>query len=279
MQKINGLRQEIESFEVEIGKLQQELAAVGGRTLQLASGDSNATAISKAIRSEAQRVIEQQPIIQGLRNAIAELNSRLQPKKAQLQELEKELLKQHRIERIEEGRAKLRAKFADVEQAAESLKNLFFELKAIAQEYKADFVEINPPTSGGSVLNRNSLLNYEVLALPTITEENQRFILNSRFINLFEAERKAIEMQRLEQSQAYSENHKQQLAQAQQRRVDEKMRVERQERSELLLTKRAELVEWQTARIERLSSLATANVTYFDDGIAKLEAEITALDY
>jgi chromosome segregation ATPase len=87
MHKIDELRQEIKSFEVEISSLEKELAAVGGRTLQLASGDSNATAISKAIRSEAQRLIQQQPVVQGLRDAIAELNSRLQPKKYSLTNL------------------------------------------------------------------------------------------------------------------------------------------------------------------------------------------------
>ncbi len=278
MHKIDELRQEIKSFEVEISSLEKELAAVGGRTLQLASGENSASAISKSIRQEAEQIIERQPVLKGIKDAIAELNSRLQPKKAQLGELEAQELKQHRIERIEQGRSRLRDKFADVEQAAESLKSLFFELKAIAQEYERDFAEINPPTSGGSVLNRNSLLNYEVLALPTITEENQRFILNSRFINLFEAERKAIERERLEQSQAYRDDHKQQLAQAQQRRVDEQMLVARKQSESFVNQKQEELKTLINKRAWSLNGQAATNPSEFDGAIAKLKEEIADLE-
>jgi hypothetical protein len=85
-------------------------------------------------------------------------------------------LKQHRLEQIEEGRSKLRAKFNDVEQLAESLKNLFFELKAIALEYEKDFAQVYPPGSGERQLNRASLLNYEGIFLPQLTEVSDRFI-------------------------------------------------------------------------------------------------------
>ncbi len=276
MQKIDELRQEIKAFSDEIEKLQAELATIGRKTLQLASGES-ASDISSSVRGEAIRIIEQQPVIQGLKNAIAELTSRLVQKKAQLQELETAELKRETTRRAREGQSRLRAKFSDVETAAQSLQNLFFELKAIALEYEADFAQIHPPTSGHKQLNRAALLNYEVLALPTITEENQRFILNSRFINLFEAERKAIERQRLEQSQTWRQNHQQQMAEIKQRELDEQLRIEEKERQSLLKSKRSQLTEYEDARRNRLASLATANVSGFDDAIAQLEEDIKKL--
>lgn len=275
--KIDDLKQEIKSFENEIEKLQQELTAIGGRTLELSLGASDAETISKSVRLAASQVVERQPVLKGLKDAIAELTSHLVQKQSQLQQLEAVELKQETKRRVEEGRSRLRSKFPDIETAAQSLQNLFFELKAIALEYEADFAQIHPPTSGGTALNRNSLLNYEVLALPTITEENQRFILNSRFINLFEAERKAIERQRLENSQAYRLERQREQAEIKQRELDEQLKIEEKERQSLLKSKRLQLAEYKDARRNRLAGLATANVSDFDDAIAKLEAEIENL--
>jgi len=277
MQQIDDLRLEIESFEAEISSLQKELALVGGKTLELATSENSANAISKSIRSEAQRVIEQQPVLQGIRNAIAELNSRLQPKKLQLGELEAQELRQCRIERIEQGRSKLRAKFGDVEEAAESLKNLFFELKAIALEYEKDFAEINPPGSGNIVLNTASLLNYEAIALPKLVERDGRFILGSEFIDLFKIEKESLRQERLQQSLAWRHNHDEQVAQAQREKAEARSQTEQRERSALLKAKQIELVEIKVARANRLSSLKTADVGGFDSAIAKLEAEIENL--
>lgn len=277
MHKIDELRQEIKAFESEIANLQAELAAVGGLTLKLASSES-ASDISSSVRGEAVRVIERQPILKGIKDAIAELNSRLQPKKVQLGELEKQKAQQHQLERIEEGRAKLRAKFADVEEAAESLKNLFFELKAIALEYEKDFAEINPPGSGNIVLNTASLLNYEAIALPQLVEKGGRFILGSKYIDLFEVEKEALKRQRLEQSQAWRQNHDEQIAQAQRERAEAQMLVARKERESFIDQKQEQLKTLINQRAWSLHGQAITNPSQFDGAITKLEAEIENLD-
>ena len=84
MQQIDDLKQEIKSFEAEITKLEQELTVVGGFTMQLATSNAPSE-IAKSIRTEAQQVLERQPAIKGLRDAIAELTSRLNQKQSQLQ--------------------------------------------------------------------------------------------------------------------------------------------------------------------------------------------------
>jgi tRNA U55 pseudouridine synthase TruB len=278
MQKIDDLQLEIKSFESEIANLQAELVAVGGRTLELSLGESDAETISKSVRLAAAQVVERQPVLRGLKDAIAELSSRLIQKQSQLEELEVVELKQSRKKRIEQGKSLLRAKFADVETAAQSLQNLYFNLKAIALEYEKDFAEINPPTSSGAVLNRNSLLNIEPLYLPHFVEEKDRFVLSNKFFDLFQQERRLIEQQRLDQSRLYRQDQERQWAEIKQKQAEEKLRTEREYRASLLSTKQLELKDFKSVRSERLSSLKTADVGRFDSAIAKLKEEIADLE-
>lgn len=275
-QRIDELKNEIQSYELEIAKLQQELAAAGGRTVELATS-TEPSAIATAIRTEAVRIVEQQPILRGIQDAIAQLTSRLTQKKSQLQQLETAELKQQRLQRVEQGKSELRAKFSDIEKVAESLKNLFLELKEIALKYEKDFAEIHPPSSGHRQLNRAGLLNYEVLWLPQITEVDDRFILSSKVVDLFEAEKKAVQQQRLEASRRSRQSHQEMIAEIQQRERQQREQVEAQEREQVLGLKHKQLAEAKKARRDRLVGLPNANVTYFDDIIAALETEIVSL--
>lgn len=277
MQKIDELRQEIKAFEDEIASLQQELTAISGIRSPQASSESSPLQVAQAVRQEVQKSVEQQPLLKGLRDAIAELTSRLVQKQSQLQELEAAELKKHRQGRITEGQVRLRSKFADVEVAAKSLQNLYFELKAIASEYEKDFSQINPPTTGGTVLNRNSLLNYERLMLPTIKEENQRFILSSKAIDIFEEEKRLLKQQQLENSRFYRLERQRELAEISRQKADEEARIEQEDRQTLLKYKTSQLAEYKDARRNRLAGLATANASDFDDAIAQLEIEIAKL--
>jgi hypothetical protein len=277
MGQIDDLRAEIKSFEDEIASLQAELTAVGGFTMQLASSNAPSE-IAKSIRTEAQQVLERQPAIKGLRDAITELTSRLQQKRLELQELEAVELKRETKRRVEEGRSRLHSKFSDVEKMAESLQNLYFDLKAIALEYEKDFAQIHPPSSGHKQLNRAALLNYELLWLPQLTEESDRFILHSKVIDIFEAERKAIERERLENSLAWRQNHQQQMAENKQRELDKQLRIEREDAISSLKVKTSELEKFKKARADRLTGLKTARTGDLDDAIAKLEEEIEDLE-
>lgn len=276
MQQIDDLKQEIQSFEAEIAKLQQELTVVGGFTMQLATSNAPSE-IAKSIRADAQQVLERQPAIKGLRDAIAELTSRLNQKQSQLQELEVVKLKKHRQDRIIEGQSRLRAKFSDVEAVAQSLQNLYFDLKAIALEYEPDFAQIHPPTPGGIALNRNSLLNIEPLTIPHFAEEKDRFVLSNKFFDLFSAERELLQKQREEAGRRSKQNHEDMLAQIKQRELDKQRAIEEKERQLLLPIKRSQLAEYKDARRNTLAGLKTANVSDFDDAIASLEVEIESL--
>lgn len=277
MQQIEALRQEIQSYEDEIRKLQQELAAAGGRTLELATS-ADPSSIATAVREQAQQVIEQQPVLKGLKDAIAELSSRLQQKKAQLQELETAELKRQQLQRVEEGRAKLREKFTDVERVAEALKNLFFELKTLAREYEADFSQIHPPSSGQRQLNRAALLNYEALLLPQIAEVGDRFVLGSKAIDIFEAEKKAFQQQRLEQSLVRRRNHEQQMTEIRERQAALQAQEEKKQLQAKLSAKQSELKGITARRAEFKSWGGSMNLSGFDHAIAELEKEIASLE-
>ncbi|MBA2748626.1 MAG: hypothetical protein H0U45_07750 [Tatlockia sp.] len=276
MQQIDDLRLEIKSFEFEIQKLQQELSANSQIAPKAVSNSPEA--IAAAFRSAAVATTERIADVQGIRGAIAELTDRLQPKKIQLGELEAQELKQHRLKRIEEGKKKLRAKFTDVEKMAESLQSFYFELKAITSQYETDFATIHPPTNSGAVLNRNSLLNFGLLMVPELLENDGRFLVKSKPFDVFKSEKEALRRERIEASRRSRQNHEDMVAQLKQREVDEKMRTEREYRASLLSTKQLELSGFKSARADRLASLKTANVSDFDNAIASLEAEITALE-
>jgi hypothetical protein len=276
MQQIDVLQLEIKSFEIEIQKLNQELTEVGGFTLRLASSNAPSE-IAKSIRTEAQQVLERQPVIKGLRDAIAELTSRLEQKQSELEKLEKEQQKQSRKKRIEQGKSLLCSKSADVEQAAESLKNLFLELKSLAREYEGDFNQINPPTSSRQILNTASLLNFGMLTTPTLTQNDGRFLLSSQAFDVFESKKEALRRERVEVSRISKEYNDQMMLELRRRENDEKMRVDREYKTSLLISKRQELKDFLAARADRLLSLKTANVDDFNNAIASLEVEIESL--
>jgi hypothetical protein len=275
--KIDELRQEIKSFEIEIEKLQQQLVVAGGRTLQLATGNSPSD-ISQFVQAEAKRIVDNQPVLRGLKDAIVELNNRLAQKKVEFQELEAVELKQSRKKRIEEGQQKLRAKVRDVGTAAQSLESLYFELKAITAEYEQDFNCLYPPTPSRQMLNRTSLLNFGLLTIPTLTENDGQFLLNSQALDVFESEKAALQKQRQEASRRSQQNHDDMMAQLRQREADEKLRTEREYRASLLISKRQELKDFVAARSDRLLTLKTADVGGFDSAIAKLQEEIENLE-
>jgi DNA-binding protein H-NS len=277
MQKIDDLQLEIKSFESEIANLQAELAAAGGVSLRLASGES-ANNISLSIRAEAIRLIETQPVIRGLRDAIAELTSHLNQKQIQVQELEKQQQQQDRLKRVEQAKQKLRQHIEKVDNIASLLQSEFLLLKAIYQESNADFKALGSAEPGSYAYGMNQLIHFEFLRLPVLHEKDGSFILSSRVFDLFGPEQKAKQEEQAARSRVYRENHERETAEIKQRELEEKLRTEREYRASLLVTKQQELKDFKSARTDRLASLKTADVGGFDSAIASLEAEITALE-
>lgn len=277
MQKVEQLKQEIEDFEREIQKLQQQLAAAGGRTLQLAIGDSPSD-ISKALQLEAQQVVERQPVLQGIRNAIAELTTRLNQKQSQLQQLEKEQQKQARVKRVEVAQQKLREQVEKIDDIASLLESAYLDLKAIYKEANPDFKALSSAEPGSYAYTMHQLIHFQVVQVPTLVEKNGSFTLGSRTVNLFEPEQKAAREEQAARSRAYRENREKQMAEIQQKQIAEEARQRREQLEAMLSAKQAELEGIKARRAELKTWGGSMNLSGFDHAIAQLEHEIASLE-
>jgi DNA repair exonuclease SbcCD ATPase subunit len=276
MQKIDDLQLEIKSFETEIQKLQAELTAVGGFTMKLATSTAPSE-IAKSIRTEAQQVLERQPALKGLRDAIAELTSRLKQKQVQLQKLQVVELKEARKERVENAKQKLREQFERVDDIASLLESAYYDLKAIYKEANPDFKALGSAEPGSYSYQIHQLINFDFLQVPVLVEKSGAFTLGSRTINLFEAEQKAVKDEQTARSRDYRLEREQEWAEAKQQKKDEEARIELEDRAALLKYKQSEVAGAKAERKRLLDSLATMNVSGFDRVIFQLEAEIENL--
>jgi predicted RNase H-like nuclease (RuvC/YqgF family) len=225
MQKIDALRREIESFEAEISSLQKELARVGGKTLELATSENSASAISKSIRQEAEQIVERQPVLRGIKDAIAELTSRLNEKQSQFEQLQSELEKQERVKRVEIAKQQLREHIEKVDDIASLLESEYLLLKTIYKESNADFKALGSAEPGSYAYGMNQLINFEFLRLPVLHEKDGSFILSSRVFDLFGSEQKARQQEQAAQSRAYREDREREWAQIKQREAEKKLRT------------------------------------------------------
>lgn len=111
-----------------------------------------------------------------------------------------------------------------------------------------------------------------------LIEKSGAFTLSSRTVDLFAPEQKAAQDEQLARSRENRLHEEQLWAGIKQKEVQEKLRVEREYRASLLVTKQQELKDFKSARLERLSALKTADVGGFDSAIASLETEIEDLE-
>jgi hypothetical protein len=276
MYKIDELRLEIKSFEDEIAKLKQELNAASQVAPRMESG--SAIDISNAYRVAAVATHERIADVQAIRGAIAELNSRLTQKQTQFEELQRERQKQERVKQVEIAKQQLRQHIEKVDNIASLLQSEFLALKVIYQQSNADFKALGSAEPGSYSYSIHQLIHFEFLKLPVLHEKDGSFILSSRIFDLFGPEQKAKQEEQAARSREWRENHEREMAEVKQKQIEQRSQIERQERKSLLINKQSELAEFQAARTERLSSLASANVNYFDDAIAKLKEEIETLD-
>ncbi|MGL4621485.1 MAG: hypothetical protein ACRCZS_20900 [Chroococcidiopsis sp.] len=275
MTEIQRLTNEIESYQQELTKLKTELSAAS-QVIPKVQSDSAAD-ISSAFRAAAVATHERASDIQGIRNAIAELTTRLNQKQIQFEELEKEQQKQARVKRVEAAQQKLREQVEKIDDIASLLESAYYDLKAIYKEANSDFKANGSAAPGSYAYGMHQLIHFEFPRLPVLIEKDGSFTLGSRVFDLFEPEKKAEQAERAARSRAYRLERERELTEIKQRELDEKLRIERQEAAALLKNKRSQLEAFRAERARWLAGLATANVSDFDDAIAKLEAEIENL--
>lgn len=258
--EIEQLRLEITAYEDELGKLQNELSELSKH------------------KAQAQQTVEQRPVIQGLQNAIAELDSRLKSKQRQLSELERQREVRLRRQRLEEGRAAVRAKIADIQKRCGQLKSEYLELKQLELRFGSDFrLELN--RSYGGLNEIDALVMFRGLTLPELKEVKQtgNFALTCSFFDPWAEERlqeRAAQTARLSQIQAQT---KAQVAADQQQRAAQKQRQEQERLENLLKIKQSELKEALSTQAEWKSQAkrgVALDFSRINGYIAGLEAEI-----
>ncbi len=279
----SALQSQIELYESEISKLQSELQQL---TQPKADPQLDSPgAIASAIRQSVKDTVERQQLVQGIEEAIAELTSALEWRQEQLAQLEKQQIRESRLERIEQGRQKIRAQFDEVEKAAENLKTLFMNLRFLAGEYGEDFSAIHPPSSGTVALNTSYLLNFGALSIPKLVEENERFHLSCIPFDPFQAE-KDKHWQEVRQKEA--KIHREGAELVARLRLEKQQQEQRQQRENLTLqleqkkndleslsVRRNEFVSWRGG--VNLDAI-TSSIRNLVEEIRQIESEIDALD-
>ncbi len=277
------LRSQISDYEIELGKLQSELKQLTQSKPDL-QPNSSPGAIASAIRQSAKDTAEKQLLVRGIQDAIAELTSALEWRQEQLAQLEKEQIRESRLERIEQGREKVRAQISEVENAAENLKTLFMNLRFLAAEYSEDFSTVYPPTAGGITLNTAYLLNYGALSIPKLVEENGRFVLTCVRFDPFQAEKDRHLQEVRERDAKIHREGAQMLARLQQEKIQQERHRQRENLTLQMEGKRQHL-ENLYAHKRKLTSWGGTNFDVVNGSIGELiqqirqiEAEIGELD-
>lgn len=273
------LKGEIQSYQVEISRLEQEMAHLSKSTALSASSPAG---IADAIRKNALESPARQAELQGIKNAIAELTSRLNQKQQQFAELKKERQHQLHLAQLAQGRQEIRSKVGEVEAAAQSLRSLYLELKLLASRYEPDFQALYPTSSAAfRFLNIYSLIDFQQLSIPKLDEQEGRFTLSCASFDVYAAEKlrqKEEEQRKFLRLQAQADE---QARVMQQQREREQQQRECERLTSLLEQKkleRAYLLDqksiWGSSmNVDRL----TAKIEALDVEITEMQCQINAL--
>lgn len=273
-QQIEQLQVEIEHFQAQITKLQSELSDLS-KPQSLPQSDSP-DAIASAIRQAAQQTIERQPMIRGLQDAITELTARVNQKQAELNQLEQQQEAEQRRLRLEQGRAEVRAKIADIDDLARQMKAKFLQLKELEQQYGPDYRAqlTRSPFSGNRI---DPLIAFHNLSLPELVEKNGAFVMQCRPVDMWAQEKLQQRGQWALNLSRIQTNAEQEVAAQRQRQAAERNAEERQRLENLLSVKQSELQSTQGTRLEwerQISRGVRLDTSRMNGYIHTLETEI-----
>lgn len=284
MSKIETLESEIGAIEVQLVKLrteQQELQ----QSLLVPAGDvpeEIATAAKNAAVSRAKH----QPWLTGIVDAIALLEQQLLPKQRMLVQLKAQLKmeqdKLRRAERLKIAQVKIQDQVEKIHDLSALLETGFWELKSLHQEFGGDYRGAQERPDGTAFGWRvMDLIQFSSAQVPEIVTLGDRFVLQSRSVDLFEPERNAARAAQLQKSAAHVENREEahrsrQLAEAAQekRREIEKLRG-------LLAQKQQELKFYEREVASFVAAGYTkegTNLKLNDTMLGRLKAEIEELE-
>lgn len=266
------LKQEITDYEKELKKLQGELAAVTRNNTPTQA--NSPSGIASAIRAAAVETHERAVDVQGLRDAIAALQTGLGQKQQQLADLVKQQQRQQAEERSNKGLKILREIAVEVESLGQQLQQCFYKAKAISNEYSSDSRlarNLSPQhfNAYSDVLDTTGLI-----CTPTLSETGGRFFIGLDTLDLMAMEK---EQARLAEAQKFSAIARESEA-AVQRQQEQAAAIhaasERERLNSLLRIKRDELSVAEDTRASWKTHGGNMNFDRVDALISRLEAEI-----
>lgn len=283
MSKIQSLQTEIEAIETELLKLRHERLQLEQPCLAPVGGPEQ---IATAAKAAAVAVAERQPQLTGVVDAIALLEQQLLPLQGVFDQLKAQAkMEQDQLERakrLEVGQAKIQDQVEKIHDLSALLETAFWELKSLHQEFGADYRAAQQRPDGTAFgWSVQDLIQFSSVQVPDVVTLGDRFVLQTRGIDLFKPEKEAARMAQLQKSAIHVESREEahrvrQLAEAAQekRREVERLRG-------LLAGKHLELkgYERQVAALVSSGYTKTGGNLRLDDSIVgRLKTEIQELE-
>lgn len=238
---------------------------------------SSPSDIAQAVRLTAAEAPARQAEVQGLRNAIAELTSRLQTRQASLADLERQQVRQQRLARLEEGKRRIRGKGKELQQAAQAVQSLLSDLEALNREYREDFNALYP-NPAFTFLGVDGLVSFQPISLPKLVElEGKRFQVSGIAFDPSEAERLRAREEEGRRFAQLLHPSREQLQVVQERREREKAEQERERLKSLLEEKKNERRYFQDEH-HKWSRAGGMNLDRITNRIGSLNQEIDQIE-
>jgi hypothetical protein len=242
--------------------------------------------IATAAKSAALALAERQPQLDGVSNVIALLEQQLSSKQRVLAQLKAQAKTEQdqleRAERLKVAQAKIQDRVKQIYDLSALLQTAFWELKSLHREFNSDYRGAQEKPAGtGFGWTVQNLVEFKSVQVPEVVTFGDRFVVQTRSIDLFRPEKEAARMAQLQKSAAHAENREEahrvrQLAEAEQAKRQEIERLQG-----VLAGKHEELRGYERQVASLLDSGYTrgGSTLRLDDSIlGRLKAEIQELE-
>jgi len=281
--EIQSLQAEIKAIETELVKLRTERSQLEQPSLAPVGGPEQ---IATAAKAAAVSLAERKPQLDGIDHAIALLEQQLLPKQRLLAQLEVQAKMEQdqleRAERLKVAQAKIQAEVEKIKDLSALLEAAYWNLKGLSQEFNSDYRTAQQKPDGlGSGWILQDLIAFNSVQVPEVVTLGDRFVVQTRSIDLFKPEKEAARTAQLQKSAAHAENREEahrvrQLAEAEQAKRREIQRLQG-----LLAGKHEELRGYERQAAALIDSGYTkggSNLRLDDSILGRLKAEIQELE-
>ncbi|HEY9779485.1 MAG TPA: hypothetical protein V6D09_05030 [Leptolyngbyaceae cyanobacterium] len=253
MTQIQQIESEIQALKAEITKL-KELEANLTQNLPAVVSANSADELLAAAKDGRMATAERQGKLADIKMAIATLEQQLAPKIEVFQNLRMEQNLQAKRERVQTGRVKIQAVAQKVNDLSVQLESAFQELKQLHKEFNSDYRSSQQNPGIGAGWSHQDLIKFGKLALPSVANQGDSFVVESRFIDLFKPEKDAVFLERAMISVNKHRSREQEMLKLQQQEADAKRRFEMEQLKQEISAKNIHIRTIERQKEEAISS-------------------------